>query len=137
MTHRDLPAKPDIQHLRKEAKGLYRRLKRQAPEANLADAQFILAAEYGFKSWGKLKSEIDRGAQKRWAARLAEQEGFSPGALSRAPEPPPSFQPLWLGRRERLTEDDADGLATPLQAAWLHIGFLLLALVIALVMAAR
>jgi len=137
MTHRDLPVKPDIQNLRKEAKGLYRRLKRQAPEANLADAQFILAAEYGFKSWGKLKSQIDRGAKKRWAARLAEQEGFTPIALSRSQGPQPSFQPAWLGRRERLTEDDADGLATPAQTAWLHIGALLLALVIAMIMASR
>jgi hypothetical protein len=134
MTHRELPAKPDIQHLRKEAKGLYRRLKRQAPEAKLADAQFILAAEYGFKSWSKLKSQIDRHAEKRWAARLAEQESFRPYAAQNLARP--SMQKLWLRRQDALTEED-DTQTMSLEFAGVQIGFILLALIVALIIAAH
>ena len=133
---RALPPRPDIKHLRKEAKRLYIRLHRQAPEAQLADAQFILAAEYGFKSWGRLKSEVDRRNEERWAARLAEQESFRPFLPNEPSSRRPSLQHLWLSRQDALT-DDPDQTLAPLEAAWIHIGFLLLALVIGLVMVGR
>src|SRR3954469_9790998 len=110
MTHRELPDRPDIKHLRKEAKAIYTRLHRQAPDAQLADAQFILAAEYGFKSWSKLKAAVDRRKEKRWAARLAAQESFRPYAAQNLR--PPSLQNLWLRRQDALTEeDDTQGMS--------------------------
>ncbi len=132
MTHRELPDRPDIKHLRKEAKALYTRLHRQAPEAQLADAQFILAAEYGFKSWSKLKAAVDRRNEKRWAARLAAQETFAPYAVQSLA--PPSLQNLWLRRQDALTEED-DTQGPSLEFAGVQIGFILLALAAALILA--
>src|SRR3954468_14454420 len=134
MTHRELPQRPDIKHLRKEAKALYTRLHRQAPEAQLADAQFILAAEYGFKSWSKLKAAADRRNEKRWAARLAAQEDFKPYAAQTLRTA--SLQKLWLRRQDALTEDD-DTQGMSLEFAGVQIGFIILALIAALMLAAH
>lgn len=51
---RDLPAKPSLEYLRKEAK----QLQRNMPGGKLADAQRELAREYGFADWAKLKSYV-------------------------------------------------------------------------------
>ncbi len=51
---RDLPAKPSLEYLRKEAKHLQRTM----PAGKLADAQHLLANEYGFATWSKLKSHV-------------------------------------------------------------------------------
>ena len=73
---RRLPEKPNLDHLRKQAKDLladYRdskpdavaevtRYERNAPDAAefaLNDAQRILARSYGFASWPKLKTFVD------------------------------------------------------------------------------
>ena len=72
-TLRALPARPSLEFEHKEAKALYRRLKAGDPEAlararerhpeietrspatlKLADAQLVIAREYGFASWPKL-----------------------------------------------------------------------------------
>lgn len=52
---RELPEKPNLQYLKKEAK----RLLRGMPQARLADAQHVLAKEYGFATWAKLKSRAE------------------------------------------------------------------------------
>ena len=63
-----LPERPSLQHLRKQAKELLQQLRSGDPSATarlrtykailadpiLADAQFVLAREYGFESWPKL-----------------------------------------------------------------------------------
>ena len=131
MTRRTLPPKADIHHLRKEAKKLYGRLKRQAPQASLADAQFILAAEYGFRSWGRLKTAVDHQAAERWAARLAAQEAFRPFPAPARTAPPRSLQHVWLDQQLHLTDDDEEQ-PIPLEMVWLHIGFILLALLFGL-----
>ncbi len=51
---RELPAKPSLESLRKQAK----QLQRSMPQGKLADAQHSLAAEYGFATWGRLKSYV-------------------------------------------------------------------------------
>ena len=51
---RELPEKPTLEHLRKEAK----RLLRTMPARKLADAQHRLANDYGFATWAKLKSHV-------------------------------------------------------------------------------
>ena len=51
---RELPAKPNLQYLKKQAKELLRSTR----QGKLADAQHTLANEYGFATWGKLKSHI-------------------------------------------------------------------------------
>ncbi len=52
---RQLPQKPNLEFLKKQAKELLRRMQ----PGKLADAQHKLANEYGFPSWAKLKSHVE------------------------------------------------------------------------------
>jgi ankyrin repeat protein len=54
-----LPESPNLEWLRKQAKRRHDELRRNDPAANLADAQFDLAKQYGFTSWRSLKAHID------------------------------------------------------------------------------
>jgi ankyrin repeat protein len=76
---RTLPARPSLDRLRHEAKDLLKlrragdleatarfvsahpriALRRDATNVSLSDAQFVLAREYGFASWPKLKAHVD------------------------------------------------------------------------------
>ena len=115
-----LPPKASIEFLRHQAKRRFRVLKAQAPDAQLADAQYALAREYGFASWSRLKAAVDRQAADRWAARLAAQAAFMVH---------PSRQRFWLNRQNALgAEDDMPEPEAFLQAAGLELGILLLML---------
>ena len=50
-----LPQKPNLGYLKKQAKALLRSMR----QGKLADAQHTLAKEYGFASWAKLKSHVE------------------------------------------------------------------------------
>ena len=52
---RQLPDKPNLEFLKKEAK----ELRRVVPYSKLADAQHALANEYGFPAWAKLKAHVE------------------------------------------------------------------------------
>lgn len=54
-----LPDKPDLDWLRKQAKRRFQKLRGANPAAQLTDAQFELAKQYGFSSWRALKAHID------------------------------------------------------------------------------
>ena len=72
-----LPERPNLEQLKKQAKSLLASAKGQEPEAiqrfeavligrslkpdaiALHDAQFVLAREYGFKSWNELNEEVE------------------------------------------------------------------------------
>ena len=56
MMSRDLPARPNLEHLRKQAKDRLRDLRLQNADAKLADAQHAVARDYGFVSWPQLKA---------------------------------------------------------------------------------
>src|SRR5262245_24841203 len=56
---RDLPARPNLEHLKKQAKELLQTLKLQDPDARLSNAQHALALEYGFASWPRLKAHVE------------------------------------------------------------------------------
>jgi ATP-dependent Clp protease adapter protein ClpS len=59
---RALPAQPNLEHLKNEAKQRLRSLRGADATAKLADAQFQIAREYGFASWRQLKAEVERHA---------------------------------------------------------------------------
>jgi hypothetical protein len=75
--NRSLPAHPDLAQQRKQSKELLRaysagdiealaRIRAALPVKQriaLADAQFVLAREYGFANWGALKQHIDERAE--------------------------------------------------------------------------
>jgi ankyrin repeat protein len=52
---RRLPEKPNLQHLRKQAKELQRAMR----YAKLVHAQHALANDYGFPTWAKLKTHVE------------------------------------------------------------------------------
>lgn len=54
-----LPDSPNLEWLRKQAKSRFAELRRENPEAKLADAQFAIAKQYGFSSWRALKAHLD------------------------------------------------------------------------------
>ncbi|MGH3228120.1 MAG: ankyrin repeat domain-containing protein, partial [Streptosporangiaceae bacterium] len=65
----DLPARPSLDHLRREARDLLRaaqagdtaaadRIRAVSATATLASAQLAVAREYGFASWARLKTEV-------------------------------------------------------------------------------
>jgi ankyrin repeat protein len=56
---RPLPDSPSLEWLRKQAKRRLEALRRENPEARLAEAQFALAKEYGFSSWRALRAHVD------------------------------------------------------------------------------
>lgn len=53
-----LPPRPSLDHLKKQAKDRLVALQAASPGAQLADAQHVLARDYGFASWPKLKAHV-------------------------------------------------------------------------------
>ena len=56
---RQLPEKPNLEYLKKQAKELLRSM----PAGKLADAQHTLANDYGFSTWAKLKAHVEASRQ--------------------------------------------------------------------------
>lgn len=89
-----LPDRANLQHLRNEATQRLRMLRAQDAAAQLADAQRLVAREYGFASWRALKAAVDAAARDRVftaagagdveAVRRALQQGFHPGTTDGA-----------------------------------------------------
>lgn len=53
-----LPSRPNLDHLRKQAKARLHELRARRPDAQLADAQHAVARDYGFASWPKLQAHV-------------------------------------------------------------------------------
>src|SRR4029453_5307360 len=65
----DLPKRPSLEHLKKQARERLRELQVRSPGTQLADAQHAIAREYGFPSWPKLKAHVDAVTASRDAVR--------------------------------------------------------------------
>jgi len=92
---RTLPARPNLEHLKTEAKQRLKALRIQESQAKLSTAQLAVARDYGFASWRRLKAHVDKltavPPERRAifaAARSGDVEtvrralvdGFDPGA---------------------------------------------------------
>jgi len=85
---RALPARPNLEHLKNEAKQCLKALRAQHPNAQLTEAQLAVARDYGFASWRALKTHVDEVTRKRVFAaarggdvetvRRAFEGGFDP-----------------------------------------------------------
>jgi len=62
---RQLPARANLEHLRNEAKQRLKEMRIQDAAAQLADAQLLIAREYGFASWRTLKAAVDNSGRER------------------------------------------------------------------------
>jgi hypothetical protein len=87
----DLPDRPSLEYLKKQARERLRELQVRVPGTQLADAQHAIAREYGFPSWPKLKAHVDAVTASRDAVRRASathssssQHGGSHSAAERA-----------------------------------------------------
>ena len=56
---RQLPSRPNLDHLKKQAKDLLADIQNGNPGWKLADAQHAIANGYGFASWPKLKAHVE------------------------------------------------------------------------------
>ena len=56
---RALPARANLEHLKNEAKQRLKMMRLRNPTAQLSEAQLLLARDYGFPSWCKMKSYVD------------------------------------------------------------------------------
>lgn len=79
---RTLPPLPHLDKLKKQAKARLAEMRARMPVARLADAQQLLARDYGFESWGALKAEVERRNADPAAAALRGNKAR--GALFRA-----------------------------------------------------
>ena len=100
MTLQQLPERANLEQLKKQAKSLLAAARSQEPNAiqrfeailigrslkpdaiALHDAQFVLAREYGFKSWNEMKEEVET----RSLSFAAAVEEFVRCATGNAPE---------------------------------------------------
>jgi len=83
----ELPANPDLEYLKKQAKALLQDFRQKDPQAiqkfstlqlkatpKLSDAQRLVAREYDFDSWSKLKKHVDSvNAATAQAVQLAKK----------------------------------------------------------------
>lgn len=79
---RDLPQFPNLDHLKKQAKALLRKLKEQKPDAQLSEAQHDIARKYGFASWARLKAHVEALPRPE----SGEPEAPAPGGFARYTE---------------------------------------------------
>jgi hypothetical protein len=71
---RQLPERPSLDHLKKQAKVLLRESKRRDPGARLTAAQHELALEYGFASWRDLRAHVQKLADEDGEVASAADE---------------------------------------------------------------
>lgn len=87
MSSRDLPARPNLDHLKNEAKAFHKAFEQGDADARrriheilgdqatikLSDAQRVIAREYGFPNWAKLRDHVraSAGGEEAVAAFLA------------------------------------------------------------------
>ncbi len=119
MSLRELPARPNLEHLKKQARKLLREFLQADPAAvsrfreaadapsegsatKLADALHVIAREYGFDSWPKLKARVETlaedAAETLKAAIRSDDAGLVREVIARHPvlktkidEPLPDF----------------------------------------------
>jgi hypothetical protein len=60
---RQLPSIPHPDHLRKQAKARLAAMRAKVPSARLAEAQSVIAREYGFANWAALQAEVESRVQ--------------------------------------------------------------------------
>lgn len=107
---RSLPSRPNLEHLRNQAKELLEGARRQHPSWRLADAQFALARDYGFASWPALKHHVESAVGDGTATPAA-----SASAVARADDCP--LAGSWSANVAASTRHPA----FPFQAATLDI----------------
>src|SRR5262245_17032969 len=83
-----LPARPNLEHLRGQAKARLSELRKRNARARLADAQLAVAREAGFKNWPALNRHVEqlRALEGEWRFASLEIDGHAvpAGAIARS-----------------------------------------------------
>ena len=86
MAIRDLPARPNLEQYRKQAKELLKHWKASDPKTTrkLADAQHAVARDHGFDTWKRFSEEITKrtGQAEKAAIWRAAEDAFVAGDVS-------------------------------------------------------
>jgi ankyrin repeat protein len=111
MMPRELPEHPSLEHLKKQAKDLLH----AGGAARLAEAQRLVAHEYGFASWAKLKSHVESFAADPRLAFAAAIKSHDVANVARVLSRVPDF-------KSKLNEPLADAAfgTLPIVAAAEH-----------------
>jgi tetratricopeptide (TPR) repeat protein len=102
---RALPARPNLEHLRKEAKQRLKLLRAADPAAKLAEAQREVAREYGFPSWRRLASQF---RPTETAANGPEDYHFALARLREAAEDHGDWTAVEEGYRGLIARNPGD-----------------------------
>jgi hypothetical protein len=80
---RQLPLAPNPENLRKQAKKRLSALRARQPSARLAEAQHLVAREYGFANWAVMLAEVMRRQENRVGryGRIRKQTAAARGVL--------------------------------------------------------
>src|SRR5688572_23892265 len=107
-----LPARPNLEYLRKLAKRRLAEMRATSPSAKLSDAQLAVAREHGLASWRKLKAHVDQlndGRHEAAVAELLKAVGAGDfGAVQKMLDEHPTLvgavgpHPFWGGRPQPL-----------------------------------
>ena len=118
---RRFPARPSFSSLRKQAKQILKRQRegdravleliqlhhpRPSAFSSLRDAQLVLAREYGFENWAKLKEQIESGAPASGSVDSKVDQFLDLACLNYEADSPRRFQ-----RAQHMFEEDPE-LAT-------------------------
>lgn len=118
----DLPAHPNLEHLKKQAKDRLRELQRRNPASKLADAQHAIARKYGFPGWPQLKAHVESlpRPSERQASPAEQSQGNGVGgggAVNANDGPPPNYGfERYTERAKRatfLSRNEASQLGSP------------------------
>ena len=84
---RNLPDRPSLEHLKKQARERLRVLQAREPAARLADAQRAIAREYGFASWPKRHAPSVAAAASREESRSVAERATTQDPTQSAQPP--------------------------------------------------
>jgi len=89
-TPRQLPPIPNPDNLRKQAKTRLVELRAHASSTQLAEAQHLIAREYGFTNWAALQAEVARRQESPVARYARIRRQSRPTPRPRDPEESPT-----------------------------------------------
>ena len=90
---RNLPPHPNLEYLKKQAKDLLRDMRQRDPALKLADAQYMIARQYGFPSWPKLKAHVESLSRAATLAAAQSQPGEGDEAVNSGKDSPIASRP--------------------------------------------
>ncbi len=108
-----LPAAPNLEQLRKQAKDLVRAHRAGDAPLKLSDAQRVIAREYGFPSWPRLRAYVERvaahgpGLQHAYHEDLEYYAGRAHGLLASAEDETDGAVAAFARYGAPLTEEGA------------------------------